>query len=205
MSTNGAYWRAGSATTISGNWFQPTPTASEVRVLFSLLTGALLLSACAIPPTPEPRQHARDTEVPPMPVAAGRVPNASMSSAPPSNKPRPIPVRAINVATDCNFRDETGYNGRMKLSIEKARIQAFEATVNIPRRGACRFDLKNFRQTRELPTVELSHLRDRCVVRVWEQGERITVTFQDCRKRCSGNAWEHLWPILNDTRDGSCA
>lgn len=177
-----------------------------MRLLFAFPPmAALLLGACATPPAPEPLQRAGEPEAAQVPIAAGRAPKPSSSSAPKSNKPRPIPTRALNVATNCNFRDETGYNGRLKLSIEKARIQAFEAMVNIPRQGACRFDLKNFRQTRELPTVELTHLRDRCVVRVWEQGERITVAFQDCRKHCSGNAWEHLWPILNDTRDGSCA
>ncbi len=172
-----------------------------------LLIVVMLLFACATPPASAPPQPTSEPDAAQPPAKAARVPRASAQSVPQSatNKPRPIPARALNVATNCNFRDETGYNGRMKLSIEKARIQAFEATVNIPRRGACRFDLKNFRQTRELPTVELSHLRDQCVVRVWEQGERITVAFQDCRKHCSGNAWEHLWPILNDTRDGSCA
>lgn len=93
----------------------------------------------------------------------------------------------------------------MKLIIEQATVQAFEAAVDIPRRGVCRFDLKNFHQTQALPTVELSHRRNACIVRVWEQGERVTVAFHECRKMCSGNAWEHLWPILNDRRDGSCA
>ena len=93
----------------------------------------------------------------------------------------------------------------MKLAIDQARVQSFQATVTIPRRGSCRFDLKNFRQTRELPTVRLMHLHDRCIANVWEQGERITVAFHECQKMCSGSAWEGLWPILTDTRDGSCA
>lgn len=111
----------------------------------------------------------------------------------------------MNVRTDCIFRDESGYSGSMKLAVEHAKVQAFQAAVIIPRRGSCRFDLKNFRQTRELPTVQLTHLRDACVVQVWEQGERVTVAFQHCQKMCSGNAWEGLWPILADRRDGSCA
>ena len=71
--------------------------------------------------------------------------------------------------------------------------------------GACRFDLKDFRQTKELPAVELSQARGRCIVRVWEQGERVTVAFQQCEKMCSGNSYSYLWPILNDRRKGSCA
>jgi hypothetical protein len=158
----------------------------------------ILLGACATPKNgPEP--SAPTSSLPkPAPVAKTR-------PAPKGIKPAPIPTRAITVKTDCAFRDETGYNGALKLAIEQARVQAFDAWVNIPRRGTCRFDLRNFTQTRELPTIELTHLSDRCVVRVWEQGERVTVAFNECQKMCSGDAWEQLWPILNDRRDGSCA
>ncbi len=159
---------------------------------------ALLLGACAsAPQAPEPDVQAGS---PPK-----RGPVARTRPAPKAVKPAPIPTRAITVRTDCAFRDETGYNGAMKLAIDQARVLAFEATVNIPNHGTCRFDLRNFRQTKELPTVELSHLNDACIVRVWEQGERLTVAFQECRKLCSGSAWEKLWPILNERRDGSCA
>ncbi len=159
---------------------------------------AMLLGACTTSPeAPEPPVQTGSTTRPAK-VARTR-------PAPKAVKPAPIPTRAITVRTDCAFRDETGYNGAMKLAIEEARVLAFEATVNIPQHGTCRFDLRNFRQTRELPTVELSHLNDSCIVRVWEQGERLTVAFQECQKLCSGSAWDKLWPILNERRDGSCA
>ena len=161
----------------------------------------LLIGACATPepapqPTPPEPLAKPEPEVAPPTVAAVPVPK---------KKPGPIPIRPLNVKADCIFRDETGYGGTMKLAIEQARVQSFQASVNIPRRGSCKFDLKNFRQTREMPNVVLSHLSDRCVVHVWEQGERVTVAFQQCQKMCSGNAWEGLWPILTDTRNGTCA
>lgn len=162
----------------------------------------LLISACAAPEhvpqpsPPEPRAKPAP-EVPPRAVAAAPLTR--------KKKPGPIPTRPLNVKADCMFRDETGYGGTMKLAVENARVQFFQASVNIPQRGNCQFDLKNFRQTRELPNVMLNHLRDRCTVHVWEQGERVTVAFQQCQKMCSGSAWEGLWPILNDTRDGTCA
>lgn len=164
---------------------------------------SLLIGACA---SPDPAPQAV-TPVAPAPARAeSKAP--AVVTAPPMVKPAkpgPIPTRALNVRTDCKFRDESGYNGMMTLAVEQARVQAFAAHVNIPRRGNCRFDLKNFRQTRHLPNVELTHLRDNCVVRVWEQGDRVTVAFQQCKKMCSGNAWEGLWPILTDMRSGSCA
>ncbi len=157
----------------------------------------LLLGACATPEKAPPPTV--ETLSPAAPAIAAPI------AVPKSPKPGPIPVRPLNVKTECKFRDETGYNGALKLDVAGAQVHAFEAKVNIPKRGACRFDLKDFRQTRELPTVELSQTKGNCIVRVWEQGERVTVAFQQCEKMCSGSSYPYLWPILNDRRDGSCA
>jgi hypothetical protein len=160
-----------------------------------LLLPALLLGACAAPEKAPPTAQAP----PPSPVA--KAPPAAAKPA----RPGPIPVRPLNVKTECSFRDETGYNGALKLDVAEAKVNAFEARVNIPKRGACRFDLKDFRQTKELPAIELSQAKGRCIVRVWEQGERVTVAFQQCEKMCTGNSYSYLWPILNDRQRGSCA
>lgn len=163
----------------------------------ALLLPALLLGACATP------------EKAPPPAAEVPAPAQPAVQAPPAvarpSRPGPIPVRPLNVKTECKFRDETGYNGALKLDVAGAQVLAFEAKVNIPKRGACRFDLKHFRQTRNLPAIELSQTKGKCVVRMWEQGERVTVAFQQCEKMCSGGSYPYLWPILNDRRDGSCA
>ena len=116
----------------------------------------------------------------------------------------PIPTRALNVAADCAFKDETGYRGAMKLKVADAQVRTFEARVDIPGRGACRFDLKDFRQTASMPNVALSAQRSRCIVRMWEQGRRVTVAFNNCQDRCSGRAYSYLWPILADVHTGSC-
>jgi len=169
--------------------------------------GAVSCSSIQVP-DPVPSKPEEADASPPQPVATPKpetAPRSRRSESERRAKPGPIPSRALNVATECRFRDETGYGGKLKLSIDQAKVQAFEAAVDIPRRGSCKFDLKNFRQTREMPTVELTHLHDSCVVRVWEQGTRVTVAFQQCKKMCSGNAWDHLWPILNDRQDGTCA
>ena len=173
---------------------------------FLLLPG-LLLGACTSPP-----RTAKAPDAGVLPPATVQAPAWVKSPAaeaplvaPKHKKPGPIPTRALNAQAECSFRDESGYNGAMKLAVVEARVNSFEANVNIPQRGTCRFDLRDFRQTRELPNVELSHRQDRCIVRVWEQGERVTVAFQQCQKMCSGDAWEYLWPILTDRRNGSCA
>ncbi|MBK6595677.1 MAG: hypothetical protein IPG23_24940 [Burkholderiales bacterium] len=101
--------------------------------------------------------------------------------APKAKRPGPIPTRALNVAAECRFRDETGYNGNMKLTIEQAKVQTFEAAVNIPRRGV------SLRSEEFSPDTGLAHRRAQPPTRrlrrqVWEQGERVTVAFHECRK-----------------------
>lgn len=167
-----------------------------MRPRLAAALAVLLLGACAAPEKPPPV-----VEAPPPAPAAKAPPAAAAKPA----RPGPIPVRPLNVRTECSFRDETGYNGSLRLDVTEARVQAFEARVNIPGRGSCRFALKDFRQTKELPAIELSQAKGRCIVRVWEQGERVTVAFQQCEKMCSGSASSYLWPILNDRQKGSCA
>lgn len=117
----------------------------------------------------------------------------------------PIPVRPLTVKTDCSYRDETGASGTLRLDVATARVRAFEAKINYPQHGSCHFVLKDFRQTKEMPAIELSQTNGSCVVRMWEQGARVTVAFQQCERMCSGSAYEQLLPMIYDRRDGTCA
>ncbi|HEX6828100.1 MAG TPA: hypothetical protein VF104_03875, partial [Burkholderiales bacterium] len=121
------------------------------------------------------------------------------------SRPRAIATRPINVKADCAFRDPTGYRGTMKLQVAEAKVQRFEAAVEIPPHGSCSFALEEFTQTAEMPNPVLRHRRNDCEVRVWEQGRRVTVAFSHCRDMCSSYAaFERLWPILADSGNGSC-
>ena len=122
-----------------------------------------------------------------------------------SGGPPPIPVRPLDVKTDCSYRDETGTSGTLKLDVAAARVRAFEARINYPQHGICHFVLKDFRQTKEMPAIELTQLNGSCIVRMWEQGTRVTVAFQQCEKMCSGSAYDQLLPMIYDRRDGTCA
>ncbi len=117
----------------------------------------------------------------------------------------PIPLRPLTVKADCSYRDEAGGSGLLRLDVEAARVRAFEAQANFPQHGSCRFQLKDFRQVREMPTVDLAQIGGSCVVRLWEQGSRVTVAFQQCEKLCTGSAWDQLLPMIYDRRDASCA
>lgn len=163
----------------------------------------LLLAACTSqPPAPV---HLRD-------AGAGREADSQAAAAidiplPPAarRKPGPLPVKPLNVATRCAFKDEGGTQGRMALQVEQADVKRFAAEVSIQHRGTCSFDLKDFHQTAKLPIAVLSANDGRCAVRVWQQHERITVAFADCESHCTGDAFSYLWPILADARSGECS
>ena len=176
----------------------PTPTvgAKVHRASLVALALALATSGCALV---EPTQPAASAE------------QSTESWAPDADKwtrhgrkRGHIQTRALNVAADCAFKDETGYRGVMKLKVADAQVRTFEAKVDIPGRGVCRFDLRDFRQTASMPNVALSAQRSRCIVRMWEQGRRVTVAFNNCQDRCTGKSYSYLWPIMADAQTGRC-
>ena len=120
-------------------------------------------------------------------------------------RPPPIPVRPLDVKADCSYRDETGGSGMLRLDVAAARVRSFEARANFPQHGSCHFALKDFRQTKDMPAIELIQPSGSCIVRMWEQGTRVTVAFQQCQAMCTGSAWDQLLPMIYDRRDGSCA
>jgi hypothetical protein len=115
-----------------------------------------------------------------------------------------IETRPLNVRTDCTFRDETGYGGRLDLEVQDAGVHRFAAKVDIPRRGSCRFELADFRQAASLPTVTLTSARSNCTVNMWEQGSKVTVAFSGCQAQCDSGTFDYLWPILVETPSGRC-
>lgn len=167
----------------------------------------LLLGACATPePPPLP---------PPEPVSAPLPPKAGkpgIESQPLKHlKGRDIQAmiksiqpRPLNVKTRCTFRDEvTGTRGRLDLQVREDEVKRFVAEVTVPKRGVCRFNMKEFDQDKGRHPVTLNG-NGSCAVRMWEQESRVTVAFAECAAKCGGNAHEYLWPILIDGKTGRC-
>lgn len=152
---------------------------------------ALWLAACATPPAgtePATRQEAEEMEEAPT-AARGRL--------------KPMPIRPLTVQADCTFRDEAGYAASTRLDVSASQVRGFAANVEVPRRGSCHFDLADFRQVPAETHVEL-RARDGCTVRMWEQGDQVTVAFTQCANRCSKGTFEYVWPILVDRPSGQC-
>jgi hypothetical protein len=141
----------------------------------------------------------------PAPVTATVAPPAASVTAPRRAAPMPFPAGTLSVRSECNSRDESGYTETIKLAVDRGRVALLEAKIVIPRRGSCGFSLSDFRQTRTEPHVELrSSTGSMCTVRMWQQGKRFTVAFNDCQEKCTRGAFEYVWPVELNSADGSC-
>jgi hypothetical protein len=160
-----------------------------------LLAGLVLVTGCA--PLRSPTGPTPTPDAKPQPPAAAR-------PAPPkkSTKPMPIPERPLVVNTECSFRDDTGTEGRLLLDVKASKVERFWSEIDMGRRGSCRFDLAAFRQTTFTPSPTL--VAGACTVRMWEQGDQVTVSYQNCADQCTPGAHEYLWPTLVSRRTGSC-
>ncbi|MDD3353079.1 hypothetical protein [Zoogloea sp.] len=168
-----------------------------LRTALPLVTALVLLAGCST------TEHARQ---PAPPAGAPQVASPAAASGFPESTRRlkPMPLRTFTVATQCSFRDETGNFGKARVDVENSKVKAMNIELVMPRRGSCRYDLAQFEQTQALPSIELKGKRD-CRVRMWEQGEQITVAFAGCHHLCSpSSAHDYVWPLLIDKPTGKC-
>ena len=171
---------------------------------------AVLLTSCATPePVPPPQEKVVEPEKPVVISEKKPRQDSKIESQPLKHlvgrKLKPIPDKELDVRTRCSFKDVQGGRGSMDLQVTKAEVKRFVAEVTIPKQGLCRFDMKHFEQTARMPNVVLTDRASACTVRMWEQEKGVTVAFNSCQAKCSGDAFSYLWPILVDTRNGSCA
>lgn len=116
----------------------------------------------------------------------------------------PTEPRLQNAAVSCNYMDEGGVRGRVALLVDEHRVTRFTARIEMPNGGTCRFDSKQMEQRPLDQGIALQSKGDECVVRMWEQKHRITIAAYSCHKQCSKGSFSYLWPILMDTRIGTC-
>lgn len=172
------------------------PARKGARILAPGIAIATILAGCASQaPQVQEAQPEPAAEAPP---AAKNEFNRPLKHLVGRNL-KPIPTRPLNVAGNCAFRDPTGYRGNIQLQVKEAQVKRFAARVEVPKKGACRFDLKDFRQVETLPQVRLA-AADGCSVRMWEQEKKVTVAFSGCQAQCSGEAVDYLWPIQLERR-----
>ena len=116
----------------------------------------------------------------------------------------PTEARLKNAAVSCNYKDEGGVRGKVTLLIDDFKISRFNARIEMPNGGVCQFDAKKMVQRPFEQGIALESTGDECIVRMWEQKHRITIAAYSCHKQCSKGSFSYLWPILMDTRIGTC-
>ena len=118
---------------------------------------------------------------------------------------KPQPTRPLNVRSRCNHRDAIGTQTRLDLLVKEASVKTFVAEVSMKGHGSCRFDLNEFEQVEKMPQALLRHKKQSdCLVRMWEQGPKVTIAFNSCPKSCDGQAFDYLWPIMVEAKNGRC-
>jgi hypothetical protein len=153
------------------------------------------------PPTPAPPE-ASDPQ-----TSASVQPDATPEQSAPAKEAKPdaLAAGAINVRAACSARDETGYKEDIAIEVADGEVKVLSARVDVPRRGFCRFDLSDFRQTRRLPHVELAASSgSRCVMFLWEQEGKVTVAANECAEKCTRGTFDYVWPLRVDAATGSC-
>lgn len=169
---------------------------------------AMVIAACGTPrqPTPEEPALRQPSEAPfPSWEPASRPSGRLSSRIDPRKVASQLRSRAVNVATRCSFRNETGYNGQASVNVANGDASLVSVTVNLPEQGSCLFDMTGFQQTQRGAMVELRHPRDGCTARLWEQGQQVTVAFSHCAARCNPAAsFQYVWPVLIDRPSGRC-
>ena len=116
----------------------------------------------------------------------------------------PTEARLRNAAVSCHYKDEGGVRGKVALLIDDFKVTRFTARIEMPNGGVCQFDAKKMAQRPFEQGIALQSTGDECVVRMWEQKHRITIAAYSCHKQCSKGSFSYLWPILMDTRIGTC-
>jgi hypothetical protein len=133
-----------------------------------------------------------------------------LEPAPPAPMPPVVvtpeaPAQTLTVKGSCVGRDETGYAESVQLDVAEGQVRQFDARIDVPKRGSCRFQLAEFSQTRRQPYVELAaRSKTACAIRMWQQGSRVTVTATECEEKCARGAFEYIWPIQIDEKMGGC-
>jgi hypothetical protein len=167
----------------------------------ALLCGSLLAAGCA-----ELEQYRQEIELAREILRQIR----GLEPAPPAPTPPPVArpeaaAPALSISGSCVQRDETGYAETVRLEVAGGQVRQFDARIDVPKRGSCRFQLADFAQSKQTPYVELAaRSKTACAIRMWQQVDRVTVTATDCEEKCARGAFEYVWPIQLNARTGGC-
>ena len=167
---------------------------------------ALLLAACAeVEKAPAPEPVVKPAPVKPSTAAASPKFKSDTLKYLAKRHIEVQPTRPLNIRSRCTHKDAIGTTTRLDLLVKDAEVQSFTAQVTMKGYGTCSFNLNDFEQSEKLPQALLKHKHEAgCSVRMWEQGQKITIAFNSCPKSCEKDAFSYLWPIMVEAKSGRC-
>jgi hypothetical protein len=173
------------------------------RVLGGLAVAALamLMVACSMPrPTMPPSGVTRPSTAP------ETAPDTTPSRPPATSGRPPIADRAITLNGRCVQTEEDGFHEDATLQMRDNEVQALSWQLRVGRKGSCRFEQADFRQTQRRPHAELI-ARDGsgCKLMVWQDQRRVTLAHANCERHCTAGIYDDAWPVMFDPQSGACA
>lgn len=156
----------------------------------------------AVVPEQRPSGPGADRPLPPVPTRL----TEPAPAAPAVGRPKkPMPAKPLEVAFRCASRDERHHIAQADVEVRAGEVRYLRARLATPQGGVCEFGLPAFRQTRQMPSVELRAHSGRCTLRMWEQGPKVTLAYSGCEQFCTpANTMEYILPILYDRRVKRC-
>jgi len=165
----------------------------------------VLLAGCgAVQKAPEPEAATPPAAEAPAERSEPKLRNSTLKYLANRNL-KPQPTRPLNVKSRCSHKDAIGTTTTLDLLVKESLVKSFSAQVTMKGHGSCRFNLGDFEQVEKMPQPLLRHKQDDgCLVRMWEQGPKMTIAFNSCPKACDGDAFNYLWPIMVEAKSGRC-
>ena len=169
-----------------------------VRIVAALLAGIALVTPASAFDYEQLMKLKKDFEVVRDIIRKlrGRDPAPPPPSPPESTQPPDAPVAGLTFTGNGVAKDETGYTENAQFRIADGKVGQLSVRIEVPKRGACRYQLAAFKQVKSTPFVELqANSNAACTVRVWHQADRVTLAATDCADKCAPGAFDYAWPV----------
>ena len=139
-------------------------------------------------------------------AVAGLLAGCAAPSGPAPGARSAVPEAPIALAAQCEQTEEDGFRERARLVVADNQVRELSWQLWVGRRGSCRFELEQFRQTRSRPSIELAERNgSACKLMVWRVPARVTLAHAGCEQHCSPGIYEEAWPVMFDPGTGGCA
>ncbi|MFK7962493.1 MAG: hypothetical protein AB8C46_00855 [Burkholderiaceae bacterium] len=113
---------------------------------------------------------------------------------------------AISINGQCKQTERDGYAEDAIVKVARGTVTELKWKITVPKRGTCRFNASQFKQTKTSPTVELlARNGSGCKLLMWSDARRITLAHAGCAKFCTRGVYDKAWPVMFNPKSGRCA